>query len=101
MDRRGIAEVVGAALVSGGIAVAGLRLFAGEINWLLVIGLVASVSLAAAANYRGRTGHAEQVAAEAPDATAEAVEAHAPDRAGEGGEPLDRAADRSATERDD
>ncbi|MFC6974946.1 hypothetical protein ACFQL1_10050 [Halomicroarcula sp. GCM10025709] len=100
MDRRGIAEVVGAALVSGGLAVAGLRLFAGRIDWVLVAGLVATVSLAAAANYRGRTGHAEQVATEAPDATARDFEAHAPDAAGNGGDPSDSAAAEAATDRD-
>jgi hypothetical protein len=100
MDKRGIAEVLGAALVSGGLAVAGLRLFAGRINWVLVVGLVVSVSLAAAANYRGRTGHAEQVATEAPDVTARNVEAHTPDAAGDGGDPVDPAGEEPGTDRD-
>ncbi|MBV0925515.1 hypothetical protein KTS45_15015 [Halomicroarcula limicola] len=85
MDRRGTAEVVGSALVSGGLAVAGLRLFAGSIDWVLVVGLVAGVAIAAAANYRGRTGHADRVAAEAPEVTADNYEAHAERAASDGG----------------
>jgi len=85
MDGRGLAETVGAALVSGGLAVAGLWLFAGRIDWLLVVGLVDCVTLATAANYRARSGHAAQVAEEAPELTRENYERHGPAAAGDGG----------------
>lgn len=77
MDRRGIAETVGAALVSGGLAVAALWLFVGAINWILVVGLVVCVGLATAANYRGRTGHARRVAERAPNGPVETDERYA------------------------
>ncbi|MDS0278845.1 hypothetical protein NDI85_13680 [Halomicroarcula sp. S1AR25-4] len=85
MDRRGIAETVGAALVSGGLAVVGLWLFADYVDWVLVVGLVACVAIATAANYRARTGHAENVAAEAPAETADNYEGHTQTAAGDGG----------------
>ncbi|WP_135303377.1 hypothetical protein [Haloarcula amylovorans] len=85
MDGRGIAEVVGSALVSGGLAVAGLWLFAGYIDWVLVVGLTVGVAIAAAANYRGRTGHADRVAAEAPEVTADNYEAYTERAASDGG----------------
>ncbi|WP_276273728.1 hypothetical protein [Haloarcula litorea] len=66
MDRRGLAETGGSALVAGALAAVGLRLFVGRVDWLLVVGVVAGVTIATAANYRARTGHAERVAAEAP-----------------------------------
>ncbi|WP_254272895.1 hypothetical protein [Haloarcula marina] len=67
MEPRGIAEIGGSALVSAGLAVAGLWLFAGYVDWVLVVGLAACVAIATAANYRARTGHAENVAATAPE----------------------------------
>lgn len=85
MDGRGLAETGGAALVSGGLAVAGLWLFAGRIDWVLVVGLVACVALATAANYRARSAHAAQVAEEAPEVTRENYERHGPATAGDGG----------------
>ncbi|MBX0322659.1 hypothetical protein EGH21_06410 [Halomicroarcula sp. F13] len=96
MDRRGVAETVGGALVSAGLAVAGLWLFAGYVDWVLVVGLAAGVAIATAANYRARTGHAENVATEAPDATADTYEDHT-QAAGDGGTLAD---DRTDAERD-
>ena len=91
MDQRGLLEAGGAAVVSGTLATAGLWLFADSIDWVVVVGLSVGVALAAAANYRARTGHAAGVAAEAPDVTAENYEEHTQSAAGDGG----------ATERED
>ena len=85
MDRRGIAEAGGAALVSGVVAIGALLLVVGYIDWVLVIGLAVGVAIAAAANYRARTGHADAVAAEAPAVTADNYEEHTPATAGDGG----------------
>ncbi|MDS0260407.1 hypothetical protein NDI56_13465 [Haloarcula sp. S1CR25-12] len=96
MEPRGIAEAGGAALVSGVLAIAGLWLAVGYIDWVLVIGLAAGVAIAAAANYRARTGHADAVATEAPEVTADNFEEYTPIKAGDGGtEGLD---DESETE---
>lgn len=66
MDRRGCLETGGVAVASG-LATAGvLRVGVGAIDWALVLGVVAAAAIAAAANYRGRTGHAANVAEEAP-----------------------------------
>jgi len=85
MDRRGLAEALGAALVSGVLAVVGQLLAIGAVDWVLVAGLVAAVAIAAAANYRARTGHADAVADEAPEATADNYEQYTPVKAGDGG----------------
>lgn len=89
MDRRGIAEAGGAALVSAGLAVAGLWLFAGRIDWIPVVGLAAGVAIAAAANYRARNRHADHVATEAPTVTAENHRGFGPETARDGGDPAD------------
>lgn len=86
MDRRGIVEVLGGALVSGGLAAVALQLFVGRVAWVPVVGLAAAVGIAAAANYRARVGHAEQVATEAPEVTAQKVEEYTRPTAGDGGE---------------
>lgn len=85
MDRRGLAEALGAALVSGVLAVVGQLLAVGAVDWVLVVGLVAGVAIAAAANYRARTGHADAVADEAPEVTADNYEQYTPIKAGDGG----------------
>ncbi len=85
MERRGIAEIGGAALLSGAFASATLLLIVGYIDWVLVVGLTAGAALAAAANYRARTRHADNVATEAPDVTADNYETHTPAKAGDGG----------------
>ena len=85
MDQRGLLEAGGAAVVSGALATAGLWLFAGGVDWVLVVGLTAGVALAAAANYRARTGHADGVAAEAPEVTVDNYEEHTQSAAGDGG----------------
>jgi len=85
MDRRGIAEAGGAAAVSGAVAIAVLLQVVGYIDWVLVIGTTAGVAIAAAANYRARTGHAEAVADEAPDVTAHNYEEYTPIKARDGG----------------
>ncbi|MBX0295811.1 hypothetical protein [Haloarcula nitratireducens] len=85
MDGRGIAEVIGSALVGGGLAVAGPWLFADSVDWVLVVGLTVGVAIAAAANYRGRTGHAERVAAEVPEVTDDDCESYAERAAGDNG----------------
>ncbi|MFC7018594.1 MULTISPECIES: hypothetical protein [Haloarcula] len=61
MDPRGIAETVGAALVSSALAAAGLWLFAGVVDWPLVGGVGAVVALASAAAYRDRPTHADLI----------------------------------------
>jgi len=85
MERRGIAEAGGAALVSGVLAIGALWLVVGYIDWFLVIGLAVGVAIAVAANYRARTGHADAVETEAPDVTADNYEAYTPPAAGDGG----------------
>ena len=85
MERRGIAEAGGAALASGLLAIAALWLAVGYIDWVLVVGLAAGVAIAAAANYRARTGHADAVATEAPEVTADNFEHYTPVKAGDGG----------------
>ena len=85
MERRGIAEAGGAALTSGLLATVALWLAVGYVDWVLVIGLAAGVAIAAAANYRARTGHAEGVEAEAPKVTADNFEHYTPVKAGDGG----------------
>jgi hypothetical protein len=85
MERRGLVEAGGAALVSGLLAIVGLWLAVGYVDWVLVIGLTVGVAIAAAANYRARTGHAEAVAAEAPQVTADNFEDYTPIKAGDGG----------------
>jgi len=85
MDQRGLLEAGGAAVVSGGLATAGLWLFVGAGDSVLVVGLAAGVGIAAAANYRARTGHADGVAAEAPEVTAGNYEEHTQSAAGDGG----------------
>lgn len=91
MDRRGIAEVGSATLGSGVLAVAGLR-FVGKIDWITVVGLMAGVAIAVAANYRARTRHAAHVAAEAPAVTEDNYEQHGRPKAGDGGTPSDEPA---------
>jgi len=85
MERRGLVEAGGAALVSSVLAVAGLWLAVGYVDWVLVVGLAAGVAIAAAANYRARIGHAEAVAEEAPEVTADNFENYTPIKAGDGG----------------
>jgi len=85
MERRAIAEAGGAALVSALMAIGGLWLVVGYIDWVLVVGLAAGVAIAAAANHRARTGHAEAVEAEAPEVTADNFEEYTPIAAGDGG----------------
>ncbi|WP_226011559.1 hypothetical protein [Halomicrobium salinisoli] len=71
MDRREAIEAGGAALAC---MVAGAGTFyavAGAVDWVLVLGIGMCAAIAAAANYRARVGHAEQVADEAPGATIE------------------------------
>jgi len=80
-----MAEAGGAALVSGLLAIVALWLVVGYIDWVLVIGLAAGVAIAAAANYRARTGHADAVATEAPEVTADNYESYTPVKAGDGG----------------
>jgi len=89
MDRRGIAEAGGAALVCAGLAVTGLWLFAGRVDWVPVVGLAAGVAIAAAANYRARNRHAAQVAAEAPTVSAEDHRDVGPEATRDGGDPPD------------
>jgi len=91
MDRRGIAEVGGLSLAGGGLATAIQRVIAGSVDWVPVVGLVACVGIAAAANYRARTKHAAQVAAAAPAVTEGNYERHGPRAAGEGGDAADAA----------
>lgn len=85
MERRGLAEAGGAALASAALAIAALWLAVGYVDWVLVVGLAAGVAIAAAANYRGRTGHADAVATEAPEVTADNFENYTPVKAGDGG----------------
>jgi hypothetical protein len=61
MDPRGIAETVGATLVGSALAAVGLWLFAGEVNWLLVVGIGAVLALASAASYRDSMEYADLV----------------------------------------
>ncbi|PSP62970.1 hypothetical protein BRC76_03840 [Halobacteriales archaeon QH_8_67_36] len=85
MDRRGIAEAGGGALVSGLLAIGVLWFAVGYVDWVLVVGLAAGVAIAAAANYRARTGHADAIATEAPEVTADDFEDDTPVKAGDGG----------------
>jgi len=85
MERRGIAEAGGAALVSGVLAIGALWLTVGYVDWVLVVGLAVGVAIAAAANYRARTGHADAVETEAPEVTADNFENYTPVKAGDGG----------------
>lgn len=85
MERRGIVEIGGAALLSGAFASAMLLGIVGHVDWVLVVGLTAGAALAAAANYRARTRHAGTVATEAPEVTADNYESHTPVKAGDGG----------------
>jgi hypothetical protein len=87
MDRRGIAEVGGLSLAGGGLATAIQQVIAGSVDWVPVVGLVACVGIAAAANYRARTKHAAQVAAAAPAVTEDNYERHGLRAAGDGGVP--------------
>lgn len=89
MDRRGLAEVGGAALGSGGLAAVGLLVVVGRLDWVLIVGLAAGVAIAAAANYRARTKHAAKVADEAPAVTEDNYERHGRVTAGDGGVPAD------------
>lgn len=91
MDRRGIAEVGGLSLAGGGLATAIQQVIAGSVDWVPVVGLVACVGIAAAANYQARTKHAAQVAAAAPAVTEDNYERHGPRAAGDGGVPPDDA----------
>lgn len=95
MERRGIAEVGGAALVSAVVAIATLPVVVGTISWVLVVGLAMGAAIAAAGNYRARTGHAERVATEAPEVTADNYEDYTPIAARDGGsEPAEADEDR-------
>jgi hypothetical protein len=85
MERRGIAEIGGAALLSGVFASVTLVFIVGYVDWVLVVGLTAGAALAAAANYRARTRHADSVATEAPEVTADNYEEYTPLKAGDGG----------------
>jgi len=85
METRGIVEIGAAAVFSGGVAVGTLWVVAGAIDWPLVVGLTVGVAIAAAANYRARTGHAESVAEKAPDVTVDGYDEHARPAAGDGG----------------
>jgi hypothetical protein len=87
MDRRGIAEVGGLSLAGGVLAIAVQRAVVGSVDSVLVVGLVSCVAIAAAANYRARTGHAAKVAAEAPAVTEDNYEQHGRPAAGDGGVP--------------
>ncbi|WP_336336148.1 hypothetical protein [Haloarcula brevis] len=89
MDRRGIAEVGGLSLAGGVLGTVAQQAVVGSVDWVLVAGLVACVAIAAAANYRARTGHAAQVATEAPAVTEENYEQHARRASGDGGVPAD------------
>ncbi|MEF8973632.1 MAG: hypothetical protein V5A15_01975 [Haloarcula sp.] len=89
MDRRGIVEVGGLSLAGGVLAIAAQQVVVGGIDWVPVVGLVACVGLAAAANYRARTKHAAQVATEAPAVTEDNYEQHGRSAASDGGVPPD------------
>ncbi|AEM55735.1 hypothetical protein HISP_00585 [Haloarcula hispanica N601] len=91
MDRRGIAEVGGLSLAGGVLATAAQQGLVGGIDWVLVVGLVACIGIAAAANYQARTKHAAQVATEAPEVTEDNYEQHGRPTAGDGGVPPDNA----------
>ena len=66
MDRRGIAEIGGAALACEAAAAITFRVVAGTIDWLLVVGIGITAAIAAAANYQARTAHSNAVADSAP-----------------------------------
>jgi|GEM_PF-975772 hypothetical protein len=97
MERRGIAEAGGAALGSGVLAIGTLWQVVGYVDWVLVVGLAAGVAIAAAANYRARTGHADAVKTQAPEVTADNFENYTPIKAGDGGtEGLEDESDRES-----
>ncbi|MFC6756839.1 MULTISPECIES: hypothetical protein [Haloarcula] len=97
MERRGIAEAGGAAIASGVLAIGALWLAVGYIDWVLVVGLALGVAIAAAANYRARTGHADAVKTAAPEVTADNFENYTPVKAGDGGtEGLENDGDRDS-----
>lgn len=100
MNRRGLAETVGSALVSGGLAAAALQLFVGRINWVLVVGLALCVALAAAANYRARTGHANRVADKAPEVGPDNYDEYGPAAASDGGTVEERMTDLDPSDTD-
>ncbi|MDS0220340.1 hypothetical protein NDI54_03135 [Haloarcula sp. S1AR25-5A] len=85
MDRRGIAEIGGLSLAGGALAIVTQQVVVGGIDWVPVIGLVACIGIAAAANYQARTKHAAQVATEAPAVTEDNYEQHGRPTAGDGG----------------
>jgi len=85
MDRRGIAEIGGLSLGGGVLATVGQQVVVGGIDWVLVVGLMACIVIAAAANYQARTKHAAQVATEAPVVTEDNYEQHGRPTAGDGG----------------
>ena len=91
MDRRGIAEVGGLSLAGGVLAIAAQQGIVGSVDWVLVVGLVTCVGIAAAANYQARTKHAAKVATEAPAVTEDNYEQHGRPTAGDGGLPPDDA----------
>lgn len=95
MERRGIAEIAAAALLSGAFASATLLFAVGYVDWVLTVGLTAGAALAAAANYRARTRHADSVATEAPEVTADNYESHTPVKAGDGGTEEGKESDRT------
>ena len=94
MDRRGIAEVGGLSLAGGVLAIAVQQGIVGSIDWVLVVGLVTCIGIAAAANYQARTKHAATVATEAPAVTEDNYEQHGRPTAGDGGLPPDDAPSR-------
>ena len=97
METRGIVEAVAAGLTSGVAAAGTLQVVAGTIDLPLVVGLAAGAAIAAAANYRARTGHAETVAEEAPEVNAENYEEFTQAAAGDGGTEGMEAVDESGT----
>lgn len=89
MNRRGLAEIGGLSLAAGVLGIAGQQVVVGGVDPVLVVGLMACVGIAAAANYQARRKHAAQVEAEAPAVTAENYEQHGRPTAGDGGVPPD------------
>ena len=74
MDRHGIAEAGGGAVVSGLLAIGAPWLAAGYVDWVLVVGLAAGVA----------------IATEAPEVTADNFENDTPVKVGDGGTEDDR-----------
>jgi len=96
-----MAEAGAAALISGAVAAGTVWMVAGTIDWVLVVGLAAGAAIAAAANYRARTGHAEAVVEEAPEVTAQNYEEFTQPAAGDGGtEGMESSDGQAADERD-